>query len=125
MGTLHPGSASQTRWLRAAITEARAASAFQEALAPDLLLKNVDFAMPEENGETDVLVRIDDVLLGVEAKSGVLSDAAYGRRKSALTKRPAQAARKERSADFQTAARARRRTVGQFRGSRDARTDRR
>jgi hypothetical protein len=71
---------------RSAITETRAASAFQEALAPDLLLKNVDFAMPDDNGETDVLVRIDDVLLVVEAKSGVLSDAAYGGRKSALTK---------------------------------------
>lgn len=69
---------------RSAMTETRAAEAFHAALAPDLLLKNVDFAMPEDNGETDVLVRIDDVLLVVEAKSGALSDAAYSGRRSAL-----------------------------------------
>lgn len=69
---------------RAAHTEEETARLFGLALRPDLLLTNLNFSIPHGNGEVDVLIRIDDLLIIVEAKSGVLSDAAYAGRKAAL-----------------------------------------
>ena len=71
---------------RAAKTEQDAARYFQHALAPDSLLTNLNFMTPDGNGETDLLVRLDDLLIIVEAKSGVLSDGAYQGRKAALSR---------------------------------------
>lgn len=69
---------------RAAQVERDAARHFQNALRPDMLLTNIEFTTSQSRGEADVLIRIDDLLIIVEAKSGVLSDAAYTGRKAAL-----------------------------------------
>ena len=71
---------------RSAKTERDAASHFEQALGPELLLTNLNFETLGGSGETDVLVRVDDVLIIIEAKSGVLSDSAYAGRKAALTR---------------------------------------
>lgn len=71
---------------RSAKTERDAASHFQHALDPELLMTNLNFETPAGNGEADVLVRVDDLLMIVEAKSGVLSDGAYAGRTATLTR---------------------------------------
>lgn len=69
---------------RAAMTERRAAEQFRRALKPEVLMTNLDFRTSSTNGEVDVLVRVDDLLILAEAKSGVLSDAAYSGRQAEL-----------------------------------------
>jgi hypothetical protein len=71
---------------RAAQAEQDAARWFQLALKPELLITNIAFETPHGNGETDVLVRVDDLLIIVEVKTGALSEDAYTGRKAALTR---------------------------------------
>jgi hypothetical protein len=60
-------TAERARWL-----EERAAKVLERALRPDWVELNVYFRIPDGvNGEIDALVRLDDTLLVVQAKSGV------------------------------------------------------
>jgi Holliday junction resolvase-like predicted endonuclease len=69
---------------RAATTEREAARHLEQALRPDFLRANLNFKTPAGNGETDILLRVDDLLVIVEAKAGVLSDGAYQGRTTSL-----------------------------------------
>lgn len=55
-----------------------------DVLRRDALLANIEFELAAGDGEADALVRVDDLILVVEAKSGQLSEASLSGREAAL-----------------------------------------